>query len=257
MHGPCSGIAPVQAGIFVVRTTASDKWLAPDAIDATIVVVQEDATIEYTGESIKEIGKELALRATVWDSAAAGYAGLNPEFAPDATLGDLSKMWIEFALSDCDSGTPVATQYVQVADTGDFGDGIGTASSSYLSATEGFVCVNVSLVAGPDGGVNQWYVADSTATMLTFYEPSGQFATGGGWVADPAGGKGNFGFTARYLKSGRVQGNLVYTYRGEYNGELVEYKIKSSALNALAFGGATFPVSASLQGKATLRITRE
>ena len=90
-------------------------------------------------------------------------------------------------------------------------------------------------MAGPDGGVNQWYLADSADTILTFYEPSGQFVTGGGWVADPAGSKGNFGFTAKYLKNGRVQGNLVYTYGDEYNGEAVEYKIKSSAVNALAF----------------------
>ena len=92
--------------------------------------------------------------------------------------------------------------------------------------------------------------------MLTFYEPSGQFATGGGWLADPAGGKGNFGLTARYLKKGQVQGNLVYIYRGVYNGEAAVFKIKSNALNALAFGGTVYPISARLQGKATIQINR-
>ena len=159
-------------------------------------------------------------------------------------------------LSNCETGAPITDLYAQVADTGDAGDGIGTAIGSYTSGQEAFICVKASVVTGPDGGVNQWYVADPADAVLTFYEPSGQFVTGGGWVADPTGGKGNFGFTARYLKNGRVQGNLVYIYGGEYNGEVVEYKIKSNALNALAFGGNTFPVSASLQGKAIFNIIR-
>ena len=249
------GTVQVPAGTYLVRTTVTEGAQS-SVVDVTIVVAQEDAFVRYTGESIKEIGKELALRETVWDSAAAGYVGPNPEAAPGATLGDLSKIWIKFALSDCDSGAPIVDQYIQVEDTGDAGDGIGTASSSYTSAQEGFICVSASVVAGPDGGVNQWYLADSADTILTFYEPSGQFVTGGGWVADPAGSKGNFGFTAKYLKNGRVQGNLVYTYGDEYNGEAVEYKIKSSAVNALALDGNSFPVSASLQGKATLKIVR-
>ncbi len=258
--GECSwslagvGTVPVPAGTYVVRTTVTEGTQS-SYTEVTIVVAQEDAYIEYTGESIKEIGEPLALRATVWDSAASGYAGPNPEFAPEATLGDISKMWIAFDLSDCMSGTPVATQIVQVADSGDLGDGIGTASSTYTSDTESFICVDVSLV-GEGGGLNGWYAAESTDAMLIFYYPSEQFATGGGWIADPDGGKGNFGVSARYLKNGRVQGNLVYVYRGVYNGELVDFKIKSNTLNALAFDGREYPVSATLQGKATLHIYR-
>jgi len=250
------GIVPVPAGTYVVRTTVTDGWNYPGAIDVTITVTPEDALLAYTGESIKEVGKELALRATVWDSAALGYGGSNPEVAPDGTIGDISKMWIGFALSDCDSGALKETLYAQVADTGEAGDGIGTASSSYMSMTEEFICVTVSLVAGPESGANEWYVAEDTDAVLTIYEPSGQFVTAGGWVVDPSGSKGNFGMNGKYLKNGRVQGNLVYIFRGDYNGEPAEFKVKSNALNALAFGGAEFPVTTSLQGKATLTITR-
>jgi len=96
--------------------------------DVNILVKPEDATIQYTGESIAEIGKQLALRATVWDSAANGYGGLNPESTPTATLGNITKIWIAFDIyptDSCLSGTPMATQYAQVADDGVSGDGIG------------------------------------------------------------------------------------------------------------------------------------
>ena len=98
-----------------------------------------------------------------------------------------------------------------------------------MSMTEEFICVTVSLVAGPESGANEWYVAEDTDAVLTIYEPSGQFVTAGGWVVDPSGSKGNFGMNGKYLKNGRVQGNLVYIFRGDYNGEPAEFKVKSNA----------------------------
>ena len=74
------GTVQVPAGTYLVRTTVTEGAQS-SVVDVTIVVAQEDAFVQYTGESVKEIGKELALRATVWDSAAAGYAGPNPEAA--------------------------------------------------------------------------------------------------------------------------------------------------------------------------------
>lgn len=249
---------PVQAGTYVVRTTVSDGVDSNDT-DVTIVVTPEDAAIQYTGDAIAQIGTNLSLRVTVWDSAASGYLGANPEIGSGATIGDLTKMWIAFDLypaGTCLSGTPT-TKYAQVADTGTSGDGVGTASSTFTSAAEASYCVVARLVADSSGGANQWYTADDAeAAALTFYENTGQFATGGGWVNDPAGGKGNFGFNARYNKKGQPQGQLVYVYRGLYNGVPADFVIRSNALNALAFGGKTFPIPATLQGKATIQINR-
>jgi beta-glucosidase len=253
-----AGTAPVQAGTFVVRITVSDGLASSSSRDVTIVVKPEDAFIEYTGETIKLIGDTLTLRATVWDSAASGYPGANPESAPNATVGDITKMWIAFDIypaNGCLIDTPT-TLYAQVEDTGGVGDGIGTASSTFSSASEAAFCVFARLVAGPDGSPNQWYTAPSAETVLTFYEASGQFATGGGWIDDPNGGKGNFGFHARYLKKGLPQGNLVYIFRGDYQGEQADFVIKSNSLNALAFSGSTFPIQATLQGKCTIQINR-
>src|SRR5207249_5306035 len=67
---------------------------------------------------------------------------------------------------------------------------------------------------------------------------------------------GNFGFNARYNKSGQPQGQVVYVYRGTYNGIPADFKIKSSSLTALSFTGTSYPLSATLQGKGVIQINR-
>ena len=53
--------------------------------------------------------------------------------------------------------------------------------------------------------------------ILTVYEPTGDFVTGGGWIDDPSGSKGNFGFNVKYKKNGMPQGKSIYVYRvGEW-----------------------------------------
>jgi hypothetical protein len=105
---------------------------------------------------------------------------------------------------------------------------------------------------------------------VTFYNNTGQFVTGGGWITDPNGGHGNFGFNARYNKSGQPQGQLVYIYRGLYNGVLADFRIKSNSLVALSFScwnttqnlfapcpaSPTYPAKATLNGKSTIQINR-
>jgi beta-galactosidase len=253
-----SGPVPVQAGTYRVKTTVSDGTDTNET-EVSLKVTPEDAYLEYSGEAIAQIGSKLSLHATAWDSAASGYPGANPETGLDATTGDVTKMWVAFDLypdQSCLSGTPT-TLYAQVADTGTAEDGIGTASATFTSASEASYCVVARLVAGSGGGANPWYTAGNAETaMIVFYEPSGQFATGGGWIEDPGGSKGNFGFTARYLKKGQIQGHMVYVYHGVYLGEQADFIIKSNALSGLAFGGASYPIPATLQGKCTLQINR-
>jgi hypothetical protein len=224
-----------------------------------MTVTPEDAYIEYSGDAIALVGANLTLRATVWDSAASGYMGDNAETGSSATIGDIAKMWVEFDIypaGSCGSGTPV-TRIAQVLDGLTTGDGIGTASATYSSASESSYCVVARVVAGSSGGTNLWYTAsEAQPAGITFYNNTGQFATGGGWISDPSGGKGNFGFNARYNKKGQPQGQMVYVYRGMYNGVLADYIIKSNALSALAFSGPTYPISATLQGKCNLQINR-
>jgi hypothetical protein len=226
---------------------------------ATLTVTKEDAAIQYTGDAIAPINTNLVLRATVLDSAASGYTGSNPESGAGATLGDITKMWIAFDIYsavNCGTGAPT-TKYAQVSDTGAVGDGIGTASSTYTASSESSYCVVARLVAGSSNLPNSWYTTNPAAdSVITFYQNSGKFVTGGGWINDPSGSKGNFGFNARYNNKGQPQGQIVYVYRGMYNGVAADFIIKSNSLSALSFSGTAYPLSATLQGKATIQINR-
>jgi hypothetical protein len=91
---------------------------------------------------------------------------------------------------------------------------------------------------------------------VDFYVNSGQFATGGGWVNDPSGSHGNFGFNARYNSVGSPKGQMVYIYRALYNGVLADFIIKSNVVSALQFSGTTYPISSTLQGKANVQVNR-
>lgn len=94
---------------------------------------------------------------------------------------------------------------------------------------------------------NSYYNAPNTDPLvLTVYQPNGSYATGGGWIVDPSGSHGNFGFVVRYTSSGNVQGHAVYIYR--VGG--LDYMIKSNAWIGLAIIGN----HAYFQGKATLQV---
>jgi hypothetical protein len=241
-----------------------------------LTITQEDASIEYTGDNIGFTGVNMTLEATVKDSAAAGYVP-----AGDTTRGDITKMWIKFDIYTATNypGTPTATVYVQVSDTGTAGDGIGTAQTFYSSNSEGTYFVTATLVAGNNNpAANAWYQADPDDAGLTFYSNTGKFVTGGGWILDPTPGSpnrhGNFGFNARTNKNGAPQGQLVYVYRGLYTGTCtigkiittctnvpVTYVIKSNSILALGFlnSGTTqypWPIESRMQGKATIQVNR-
>jgi hypothetical protein len=220
-------------------------------------VTQENAFILYSGDTIAQVGSPLALRATVWDSAAAGYPGVNPETGANATIGNITLMWIAFDIypaGSCGGGTP-STVYAQVALTA--AAGVGTATTTLNSASEVSYCVVPRLVAGTAGGTNQFYTAPNAETVgVDFYVNSGQFATGGGSVNDPSGSQGQFAVHARYNSTGSPKGQMVYVYQALYNGVLADFTIQSNALSALQFTGTTNPISATLQGKASIQINR-
>jgi uncharacterized repeat protein (TIGR01451 family) len=253
---------PAGSCTSVKANFAADTTYDMSYATNTMTVTQEDAAVQYTGDTIAQTGTNINLRATVWDSAASGYPvppGLNPE--PGGTIGDITKMWVEFDIytgGSCLSGSPTSPPIVQVADVGTLGDGIGAASTTFTSSSDGAYCVIPKVVAS-GGGTNQFYsVPNGDAAGFAFYTPTGQYATGGGWVPDASSsnGKGNFGFNARYNNSNKPQGQMVYVWRGTYNGVAADFVIKSNSLTALSFSGTTFPISATLQGKATIQVNR-
>jgi hypothetical protein len=276
-----TGQMTMQAGTNCTPSIkVSDGAQTVTSSGGTVTVAQEDASIAYSGDATALVGSTLNLRATVMDSAATGYSGANPETGTSATIGDITKMWVEFDIyteSGCLTSTPTKVVYAQVADTGTSGDGIGTASAMYTSSSEASYCVVAKVVGGNTGGTNLYYTApDAQTAVFTFYNNTGQFVTGGGWILDPAGGgngHGNFGFNARFNKNNSPQGQMVYVYRGTYNGVAADYVIKSNSLTGLGFscwnsnlvppayaacpaGNTTFPAKGTLQGKATIQINK-
>jgi len=49
---------------------------------------------------------------------------------------------------------------------------------------------------------------------------------------------------------------MVYVYRGTYMGVAADFVIKTNAITALSFSGSSYPISATLEGKATYQINR-
>jgi hypothetical protein len=249
----------LSAGSYPVKAvfSSTNANFAGSSSSATQIVSQENAFILYSGDTIAQVGSSLTLRATVWDSAAVGYPGTNPETGLTATIGDITKMWIAFDIypaGSCGSGTPT-TLYAQVGLTSTAG--VGTATATLSSSSEVSDCVISRLVAGGSGGTNQYYTAPiAQGVGLDFYVNSGQFATGGGWVNDATGSHGNLGFNARYNSTGTPKGQMVYIYRALYNGVVADFIIKSNALSALQFSGTTYPISSTLQGKVNVQINR-
>ena len=195
-------------------------------------------------------------------SAAVGYTDIDPETGASATIGDITKIKVAFEVynsSTC-SGSPIRTLLASVTDGPTLGDGIGTATASLPDpggTTDVTYCVVARIVGASDADPNPYYTAHNAETAaVTFYLNSGRFASGGGWIVDPNGSKGNFGFNARYTKRGAPKGQMVPIYRGLYRGELADFVIKSNAITQLVFGGTEYPISATLQGKASLTVVR-
>jgi len=70
----------LSAGSYPVKAifSSTNANFAGSSGSTTQAVTQENAFILYSGDTIAQVGTTLNLRATVWDSAAAGYPGVNP-----------------------------------------------------------------------------------------------------------------------------------------------------------------------------------
>jgi hypothetical protein len=123
-------------------------------------------------------------------------------------------------------------------------------------------CIVARLTGTSATSANPWYEATPAENaVLTVVTVTGKFATGGGWIVDPdTAGHGNFGFTARFTKTGSPKGQAVYVWRTTRDGQLADFIVKSSSISGLSFsdelGNGSFPWRATLTGKATLRINR-
>jgi hypothetical protein len=221
----------------------------------TLRVRREDASIIYAGDTVTSPGTSVRLAATFLDSAASDYRGAGRETGGDATVGDVTRARIRFAVwpaATCLTGAPAVTLLVWVTDGPVTGDGVGTAAVDWTDATEGTWCILPSLVGDPSTESNGWYTAPDAlpAGLAVFSDTTGK-VTGGGWVPLDS-GRANFGLTAS-SKNGNAKGSLVFLRRVTYRGEKATLVVKSNAIESLRATGTSLPVTATLSGKATIR----
>src|SRR5204863_7705105 len=104
-------------------TTTTDSFYGPATTSSKpFTINKEDASMDYSGDTIGLTGVNANLRATVWDSAAAGYQSGQSNTGPagDTTIGDITRMYVQFDIytaTSCGTGTPT-TKIAQVVDTG-------------------------------------------------------------------------------------------------------------------------------------------
>ncbi len=222
-----------QAGSYNVKAEfVGDDDYGSDSDTEPFSITHEDTTITYTGDMIvPRISGSINLRATLEEI--------------DTDYGDLTKIKVNFTIyksSDSTYSNPIATvPSVASISVTSSGTGIGTAKATINNLPVDDYMVIARIVP------NDYYKPITSApTPLTVYEPTGKFTTGGGWILDTVGSHGSFGFTVKYNKQGKVQGNSLYIYR--QNG--LDYIVKSNAWIGLAIKGIT----SSFQGKASLQI---
>jgi len=236
------------AGTYTLKASfAGDSTYAASSATPTFTITKEPATLAYTGDaSLLTTATSFTLQASVTSEM-------------DDPPGEITKARVTFYIYPSTSTTtpkytsPSPIPATQVA------PGVGVAKVTLACSTIGGCGENTWVVmVRLDPGANLYYQALEAPATLTFYTPNGQYVTGGGWVNDPSGSHGNFGFVVRYTSSGQVKGQFVYVYRAACPSPvsgICDYVVKATAWSALGFtsaaGGAW---KASFQAKAVIQV---
>ncbi|MHA2211339.1 MAG: PKD domain-containing protein [Candidatus Thorarchaeota archaeon] len=193
-----------------------EEYLASQSEIIDFAIEKETAHVEYTGSTVVPTTvSTINIRATVLDD-------------DDGTWGDLTKIYVTFRIYTMPLGGlalyqthgPYQIEATVIA-------GVGVFEIPITNLPED--CYIIRICLEPDD--NAYYQsAPSEDVIITVYEPTGDFVTGGGWIYDSDGTRGNFGFNVKYKKNGLPKGQFVYIYRtGEY-----KFRIKSTAWLGMA-----------------------
>jgi hypothetical protein len=216
--------------------------------NGTLIIGKEKATLTYTGDMQVTTSKANA-KATVTLAAVL-------EEEQDGSLGDhLNGQQVRFNVLN--HGGSVVDSCIATIGNVTNGKGYGSCTIS-LGASDPYQ-VHFNLVN------NHYYVAEEEDVAILVNDPGTGMTAGGGWLVDPnIGSRVSFGFTAKFLKNGKVQGNSLFIYRVTTDlSELVpgapeglrEYNwiIKSNAMQGLNVydcpAGAKIGCKATITGK--------
>jgi uncharacterized repeat protein (TIGR01451 family) len=252
--GPNAGVATTddslarrlnqQAGSYTVTASfAGDTtYKASNSNPSPYTINREDANIpdiQPTAVQTSATTTNIPITLTI-DEAQDGY--LSQAFPP----GLANAKPITVVISSVSNGatfscSPAAADTTYVS---------GDPDTATAHCTIPNVPVDVYDVVATIGGN---YFQGGGESALDVYNPSLGFTTGGGTYTDDNGNRVNFGFTAKVLKSGQVQGSMltvVHTPKGVYT-------LKSNSMGALAISsvndssGKPLYWTATFTGKAT------
>jgi YD repeat-containing protein len=218
------------AGTYDVTVTVNDGELEHSA-QASFIVEVENASAAFSDDN--PVAVQVA--SAGGNSGEFGLTVQVSETWPDLPddqpgAGDISHAVVSMVLMPVGPGNPVQ---------GDCQKGLvsGEGYDAVLPATCTFDGVPVNTYAAVVSISGDYYVGGSQE-VLTVYDPSLGFATGGGWFYWPGeGDKTNFGFTMIYGKKGEnVKGSLLLI-RHLADGTI--YRVKSNALYGLSLGEGT------------------
>ena len=172
----------------------------------TLQVAHEVMALEYTGQTFVATNK-------IGGTATVNVSALVKE-QQDRSLGTVSwasiPLHAKFTIFTTSKTSPTVPPCNVAVSQGS--GGTGTAGCSFSGLKENVYSVHAELIP------NSYYDAEGETVAVNVVDPGTGFTTGGGWINDPNTGKrSNFGFTARFLKNGSVQGNSLFIYRKDVN----------------------------------------
>jgi hypothetical protein len=242
---------PLGAGHYTIEVgyAGDTGYYEPTSATGTLAVVVEDARVRFDDENpvsvqvVEDGGNSGTFSLAVSVREAYNVTlGEEPAGEPLTVPGDISLAQVSMTLMPVGPGGSVVGTCAPA-------DVTGTGYDARLAVVCQFdaVPVNTYVVETHIGGS---YYAGYGEDVLTIYDPSLGFATGGGWFYWPGTeDRTNFGFTMKYNKKGtNVRGSLLLIRHLEDD---AIYRVKSNALYGLAMGVGPEFGWASFSGKAT------
>jgi hypothetical protein len=246
----CSNV-PLAAGSYGIEVTyEGDAGYYQATMDVgTLTVTAENAKVRFSDENpvavrVMEAGGDSGFFELTFYVREAYNADLGeePKGEPLTAPGDIGLAVASLRLVPVGPGSPV-DGLCQTAPV------TGNDYEARLPVTCSFEEVPVNTYTA-EAAVGGGYYEGLGEDVLTVYDPSLGFATGGGWFYWPGTGeKTNFGFTMKYnKKGGNVKGSLLVI---RHVGDEEIYRVKSNALYGLALGSEDSFGWATFSGKST------
>lgn len=241
------GNADVPAGVYKIKSTVTDDDGDAVSKDVTVTVTAEDASVAFDGGN--PVGVEVASEGG--NSGPFSLIMYVTETVPDLAVvgadpGDLSNAVVSASLQPVGPGGAAPG----VCDNGAVGAVAGTGYGQVLTVTCSFDNVPVNTYTASVGVNTSGFFVGGGEDVLTVFDPSLGFTTGGGWFNWPGTlDKTNFGYTMKYNQRGkRVQGSLLMI---RHLADGTKYRVKSNALGGLAIGDGGGFDWATFTGKST------